>query len=301
MWFSEVKFSTADLEKTQRALSLFGASNESHPLVFEFANSSRILLEVAEKNALTHISFSNTSDEFKKIVSVLKEYATASPDSVKIFDDCAIVDIDGIKFTFKVSSELLRRRVSGYGVNTPTNIGRLNTRVQNSQELEYGLGHIAIYVSDLEKNIRLLTALGFCVSDETIDRNVFLRLGTSGWHHSLLLVHDTFRAGTLHHLAVMTNDTYSVFNRGAQIAEAGFETMMGPGRHNISSGTFWYFHTPIGALELSSDMDYIRPSKRHNWSPQKFSADTLVINHWVVTSDGRFRINHAQFLESKKE
>lgn len=301
MWLSGVKFSTADLEKTQLTLSLFGAASESNSLTYRFGNSSQIALEIAERSALTHISFSGSNDEFKKVVGVLRGYAVAYPDSVKIFDDCAIVDVDGIQLTFEVGICENKDAICGYGVNTPANIGRLNTRIIPRYELEYGLGHVAIYVSNMEKYTRLLTALGFAVSDETEDRNVFLRLGENGWHHTLLLVHDRFRAGTMHHLAVMVNDTYSVFTRGAKIAEAGFETMMGPGRHNISSGTFWYFHTPIGALELSSDMDYIRPSKFHNWTPQKFSADTLVVNHWVVTSDGQFRINQAQFIEPRKD
>ena len=147
------------------------------------------------------------------------------------------------------------------------------------------LGHIVFWVPDLDKAQRFYTErLGFRVTDSYRGRSVFLRAAGSHDHHNLFLIEKPGFAGGLNHIECHVTDFNEVMMSGTRIANKGWKTHNGPGRHVLGSNYFWYFKTPFGAaMELAADMDWADDEwKAGEWeySPEMVAAWTTSLTKY---------------------
>jgi hypothetical protein len=72
------------------------------------------------------------------------------------------------------------------------------------------------------------------------------------------------------------------------MAQKGWQTELGPGRHPISSAYFWYFHCPAGAsAEYYTDEDHLTAA----WQPREFERRPEIFAEWAIAGgiDGKTR------------
>jgi hypothetical protein len=96
-------------------------------------------------------------------------------------------------------------------------------------------------------------------------------------HHQILLVQSADKVG-LQHAALAVADIYTVFTKGINMADNGWSTLLGPGRHVISSSTHWYFQTDLGAFEFTCDEDYLTGE----WQPTVYDPNTSIAYEWAI-------------------
>ena len=188
----------------------------------------------------------------------------------------AYMDPDGFRHYMRPSWPQ-NVQVAQSQTNTATYQNRVNKRATSDAKVApVKVAHIALYVTKLEESLAFYKALGFHVSDSIKGRCVFLRCSVSGEHHDLLLVQSD-RAG-LHHLSLEMPDIYTVFSKGLRMDSFGWKTRLGPGRHPISSATFWYLDSPFGLVEIAADHDYVT----EGWQPEEFEPSLETATEWAV-------------------
>ena len=81
------------------------------------------------------------------------------------------------------------------------------------------------------------------------------------------------------HIAFKVRNVHEVIGGGQFIAQRGWETQAGPGRHYVSSACFWYFKSPLGgAAEYAADEDVVTAkwkARTHQLTPEIFSEWTF--------------------------
>ena len=81
------------------------------------------------------------------------------------------------------------------------------------------------------------------------------------------------------HVAFEVRDIHEVFGGGLHFAEHGWETIVGPGRHKVSSAYFWYFRSPAGGqVEYFSDTDFLN----EQWKPRSLPPRPDTIAEWAM-------------------
>ena len=117
----------------------------------------------------------------------------------------------------------------------------------------------------------------FRSSDRYIGRAVFLRAAPAGNHHHLFLLNSADHRTTFNHICFKVRNIHEVIGGGQFIAERGWETREGPGRHIVSSACFWYFKSPVaGGFEYAADEDMVT----ENWKAGEFEASAVVFTEW---------------------
>lgn len=146
--------------------------------------------------------------------------------------------------------------------NMPGRVGRLNRRAKfykSAQPME--MTHVVFMVTDTEVELDFyVNRLGFKVSDSYPGVAYFLRGGASKSHHNLFLLNPGGKGEKLgfHHLAFEVANIHELFGGGLNMTRRGWKTMLGPGRHPISSCYFWYFLNPSGGgAEYDFDSDIV--------------------------------------------
>ncbi len=198
------------------------------------------------------------------------------------------MDPNGLRHGFRVS----RRRavkVTPTPANAPGNPARIDRRAPVHHGADpIRLGHIALFAADLPAMRAFYTAaMGFIVSDEYPGHGVYLRCRRRGEHHNLLILSRPGKAG-INHVAFMLTDVHEVIGGGIAMAQKGWRTELGPGRHPISSAYFWYLHSPLGPpLEYCADEDYCTEA----WVPGEFTQKPELFAEWAVAGgiDGTTR------------
>lgn len=205
---------------------------------------------------------------------------------------------EGVLHTFKyahTTSALVKQdtpvRTNPSQFHPPCAVRRINTPrpVEPRLDAMLGLSHVGLFVSDVEAAKEIFSNRGFLLSDCTPGHNAFFRSGSLTPHHQLLLVSNKTNPDprcNLHHLAISVEDVATVFTEGLGLTAKGLKTVLGPGRHVISSATFWYFHTALGTIELCADEDLLTES----WQPRELSPGAK-ISEWVASlSDIQTRV-----------
>jgi catechol-2,3-dioxygenase len=175
---------------------------------------------------------------------------------------------------------------------------------ERAQPIE--VGHVVFFVDgNLEEVSRFYTdKLGFIVSDRYPGRGHFMRCAPRGGHHDLFLLSPPQARKGLNHVAFTVRDIHEVFGGGMHMSRCGWDTELGPGRHPISSATFWYFINPAGALvEYYSDEDELT----EDWQAREFTPGPTIFAEWAIKGgiDGHTRrqINaeapNGQFMTDK--
>jgi catechol 2,3-dioxygenase-like lactoylglutathione lyase family enzyme len=198
------------------------------------------------------------------------------------------VDPNGLHHGFRIS-----RRRDVMAVPTPVNAPGHPARIDRRSPVydrahPIKLGHIVLFASDFAAMRAFYTeAMGFIVSDEYPGHGVFLRCRQRGEHHNLFILNRPGKPG-VNHVAFTLTDVHEVIGGGIAMAQKGWRTEIGPGRHPISSAYFWYFHNPLGPpLEYYADDDYCTEA----WVAQEWTRKPELFAEWAIAGgiDGTTR------------
>jgi catechol 2,3-dioxygenase-like lactoylglutathione lyase family enzyme len=169
--------------------------------------------------------------------------------------------------------------------NMPGRVGRLNARAKiyaSAKPLE--MTHVVYMVPDTEREIEFyVDRLGFRISDAYPGRGYFLRGGAARYHHNLFLLNPGGKGEKFgfHHLAFEVANVHELFGGGLNMTRKGWKTMLGPGRHPISSCYFWYFLNPCGGgAEYDFDSDIVD----ENWEGEEFEQTPSVFAEWSLAA-----------------
>jgi len=264
---ANIKLSVRDLDLSIKFLKDFGLSIIDNNTA-SVLNESQINLIESDRNCLESITWH--VNDLDCLYPLLKSVANNVQDLRKEKNQLICIDCHGIELIF---TDLKKKDLQhqGYKTNSQNNILRINTPVKNYITASpYEIAHIVLLTSDIDMSVNFYTGIGFTVSDRIIDRGVFLRSSFQGHHHQLFLI--DANENNLHHIAFSVSDIYELFAGGKFMEKQGWKTYKGPGRHYISSSTFWYFNTPLDAFfEYSADADYLD----ENWIPKNYDKDDV--------------------------
>jgi catechol 2,3-dioxygenase-like lactoylglutathione lyase family enzyme len=142
------------------------------------------------------------------------------------------------------------------------------------------MSHVVFFAPRFDETLRFYTErLGFHVMDSYPGRSIFLRAPGAIEHHNLFLLHDGDRVG-FHHVAFEVRSIHEVFGGGLHMGDQGWRTLMGPGRHPVSSAYFWYFVNPCGgAAEYDWDSDVVS----EDWQAREWPTLNTTFAEWLVT------------------
>lgn len=171
---------------------------------------------------------------------------------------------------------------------TRTNFVGGRTRI-NEPAIHYSraeptrIGHVVFEISgvdDLRKGEAFyLDRLKFSASDRYTDSGLFCRCAEESDHHNIALLTTRHKRTQFEHVAFEVRDIHEVFGGGLHFAEHGWETIIGPGRHKVSSAYFWYFQNPCGGqVEYFSDTDFLDGQ----WKPRSLPPRPDTIAEWAV-------------------
>ncbi len=145
------------------------------------------------------------------------------------------------------------------------------------------IGHVVFEMSgpdDLAKGEEFyLNRLKFSASDRYTNSGLFCRCAEESDHHNVALLMTRNKQTQFEHVAFEVRDIHEVFGGGLHFAEHGWETIVGPGRHKVSSAYFWYFRNPAGGqVEYFSDTDFLDKS----WKPRSLPPRPDTIAEWAL-------------------
>lgn len=207
-----------------------------------------------------------------------------------------------IKHVFDPKFQFTKVEDTSVKTNSFSQKNRINQQVPIVDETNVcGIAHIALYSSNIEETISNFSKVGFIVSDSIKNRSVFLRSKGENPHHQLLVMYSPEKTG-FQHVAFNAKDMYNVVTKGLSLSSKGYKTVLGPGRHVISSSMTWYFETMLGLFEVTSDEDYLTT----DWTPTEYDPEVSIIYEWAienglnhVTRRQKETIDVTKFIEQK--
>lgn len=166
-------------------------------------------------------------------------------------------------------------------VNVPGRATRINRRArQVAKAAPMEISHIVYMTDDLENHKEFyVDRLGFKLTDAYPGRGYFTRGAASHNHHNLFLLDPGIGKRGFHHLAFEVGTLHELFGGGNNMTRQGWDTMIGPGRHPISSCYFWYFKNPCGgAAEYDFDSDVVDD----NWEAKEWESTPENFAEWCL-------------------
>jgi len=198
-------------------------------------------------------------------------------------------DPNGVAIRVRVSQKR-KIDIKGVPANTWDSARRVDTPTtlyERAQPVE--VGHLVFFTESLAEMEKFYCGrLGFHVSDRYPGRGVFLRGAETGGHHDLFLMQPAPPKRGMEHVAFTVRDIHEVFGGGLHISRCGWQTVIGPGRHPVSSAFFWYFKNPAGGMaEYYADEDVLTGA----WRPREMAATTHEFAEWAIIGglDGNTR------------
>lgn len=187
-------------------------------------------------------------------------------------------DPNGFSILLRVSQK--KTIACGISTNNYTSKQRVNQQVDlYGKPNPVDIAHIVLYTNKLEDTEKFYLNLGFVVSDRFKGMGVFMRSKSRAPHHTILIQQKAGFEPGINHVALAARDIYDVFASGMYLKSQGWTTKIGPGRHIISSATFWYFENPIGgALEFVADEDFLT----EDWQPREFEYTPQIGYEWKI-------------------
>lgn len=208
---------------------------------------------------------------------------------VRILKDKSLRTVDdmglGIGFRISRRKELDPEPLS---FNMPGRTTRVDKRAKFYDRAEpLAISHIVFGVPDCKVIEEFYGRIGFVATDRYYsDRGVFLRASERGNHHNLFVMNIGGRKPKFNHVAFKVRDIHEVIGGGQFLNKNGWETAVGPGRHYISSGCFWYFKSPLGgALEYCADEDIAT----EKWQTRMFEVGPEIFSEWTFNADEEFK------------
>jgi catechol 2,3-dioxygenase-like lactoylglutathione lyase family enzyme len=290
-----VRYGVDDLGKAKQFWTDFGLlliEEEAHKLVFCSQDQSTVEVRLAEDPSLPPrfeqgtgvreaIFGVRSTDDLAAIADELSKDRKVTSDR-----DGTIHAVDplGIGIAFRVSR---CQKVSAPPLefNVPGRTERLNRRAKfytSARPLE--MSHVVSMVTDAEvERAFYVNRLGFLVTDGYPGRGYFLRGGASHNHHNLFLLNPGGEGKRLgfHHVAFELANIHELFGGGLNMTRKRWKTMLGPGRHPISSCYFWYFLNPGGGgAEYDFDSDVVD----ENWVAAEFQQTPEAFAEWCLAA-----------------
>ncbi len=207
---------------------------------------------------------------------------------VKVLPDGSLELVDDIGFTIGFQVTVRKElSVSAERVNAPGDIHRpantVGVSVDQTAPLPkpITLSHVVYFVPDIDKAEQFYTQrLGFKVSDRFVEMGPFLRPAGTLDHHTLFFIKTPPSLQGCEHFTFHMKGPTDVFRAGYSLANKGYESYWGPGRHQFGSNWFWYFKTPMKChIEYDADMD----QHDDNWVPRV--AEAIVDNSQIFLFD----------------
>lgn len=197
-------------------------------------------------------------------------------------------DPNGLALSFRPSqrSKVVTAATPANAPGTPRRIDARSPIHKQAHPIK--LGHIVLFAGDFAAMRSFyLDEIGLTLSDEYPGHGAFLRCQTPGEHHNLFILNRPGKPG-VNHVAFTLTDIHEVIGGGIAMAQKGWKTEIGPGRHPISSAYFWYFENPLGApVEYYADDDWCTEA----WVPQQFQRAPELFAEWAIAGgiDGKTR------------
>ncbi|KWO64989.1 VOC family protein [Burkholderia ubonensis] len=132
------------------------------------------------------------------------------------------------------------------------------------------LSHVVCFVPDAARaEAFYVERLGFVCTDRFTGVGPFLRPAGTLDHHTLFLLQTPpFMQGCEHFTFHLGGPT-ELMLAGTRLANKGYQSFWGPGRHRFGSNWFWYFNSPLGChVEYDADMDL----HDEHWMPREAEA-----------------------------
>lgn len=162
--------------------------------------------------------------------------------------------------------------------NMPGRIGRRERATFYKTGKPMEMTHVVFMVPNTQPQIDFYVGrLNFKISDSYPGRGYFLRGGASKNHHNFFLLNPGGKGEKFgfHHLAFEMANIHELFGGGLHMTKQGWKTMLGPGRHPISSCYFWYFLNPCGGgAEYDFDSDIVDDqwvAREYDQTPEHFA------------------------------
>ena len=162
--------------------------------------------------------------------------------------------------------------------NMPGRVGRHDRAAFYKSAKPMEMTHVVFMVPKTQAEIDFYVGrLNFKISDCYPQRGYFLRGGASKNHHNLFLLNPGGKGEKFgfHHLAFEMSNIHELFGGGLHMTRQGWKTMLGPGRHPISSCYFWYFLNPCGGgAEYDFDSDIVDDkwvAREYDQTPEHFA------------------------------
>jgi catechol 2,3-dioxygenase-like lactoylglutathione lyase family enzyme len=294
-----VVFGVSDMAEAQRFLEDWGLRKvhaDADRLVYETRDGGEVIVRpqdapdlpppIEPGNTLREVIWGATDAD--GLAAALAQLSAAGVLRRGLDAQQHAVDPNGLHHSFRVS----RRRnvaVAPTPVNAPGNPARIDRRSPVYDRAHpIKLGHIVLFAADFAAmRAFYIDALGFTVSDEYPGHGVFLRCRQRGEHHNVFILNRPGKPG-VNHVAFTLTDVHEVIGGGIAMAQKGWRTEIGPGRHPISSAYFWYFHNPLGPpLEYYADDDYCTEA----WVAQEWVRKPELFAEWAIAGgiDGSTR------------
>ena len=277
-----VTYGVADVKKGLKAFQDFGLKKikgQAKEAVLETQDGSQVIIKPrADKILPKAFASGSTIREITWGVEnasdmVRVRHALEQARAVSVDEDGTIRSVDdmGLGIAFRKTRRRRIRGAKATKINAPQSIVRFNERANYYEKANPRTrGHAVFNVADIKTMQSFyVDRLGFEVTDYYRGRGVFLRCRTPGGHHNLFFLEDESGKNSLNHVAFGLTDTHELFAGGIHFAGQGGKTVVGPGRHIISSCYFWYFKIPCGGnIEYYVDEDYITKGwKPKQWDP----------------------------------
>jgi catechol 2,3-dioxygenase-like lactoylglutathione lyase family enzyme len=290
-----VTYGVEDLASARRFWGDFGLSlkeDSSSRLLFEAQDGSTVQVRLSEDSVLPP-PVEKGPGVRESVFGVRSEEDLAAIEAELSKDRALWKDTDGTLHALDPLGLAIAFRVSRCRpvtvpdprFNMPGRVGRLNSRgtfYKSAQPIE--MTHVVFMVTDTRTELEFyVERLGFRVSDSYPGIAYFLRGGASHNHHNLFLLNPEGKGEKLgfHHLAFEVSNIHELFGGGLNMTRKGWKTMLGPGRHPISSCYFWYFLNPGGGgAEYDFDSDIVD----EHWEPGEFEQTPEIFAEWCLAT-----------------
>ena len=247
-------------------------------------DQDQVLLTEGPTKRLHHVAFAVEDGSLPQWQRHLESHGVPITDPLA--DGLWFRDPDGNRVTLREGLAPWR----SFG-DYPMNIGDEVRRVDQARWLTADekpaprrLGHIIIFTTGIKRAEEFYGGvLGLRLSDRITDRVTFMNTGP-GDHHVFGFVASTHPG--LHHSSWEVANLDQIAMGAQSMADSGYRTGWGLGRHTLGSNLFHYIRDPWGSwVEYFSDMDRIT----EDWEPRDWDIPPAV---WCPIMPDEFMQNH---------
>ncbi|MDP8990711.1 MAG: VOC family protein [Acidobacteriota bacterium] len=217
---------------------------------------------------LHYLSFGAFEEDFPRFrekLDRLKIERISPPSSRLDSGGLWFCDPDGILIEIKICDKSSPDRKTAFGtVSSPANIRGAVSRSEVQLIQPSRLAHVLLFATDVSRSVRFYTSvLGLRLTDRSQDDVAFMH-GIHGSDHHMIALAKSIAPG-FHHCSWTVTSLDEIGLGAMQMAQRGFSSGWGLGRHVIGSNYFHYVRDPWSSYsEYSCDIDYIAVDQEWN-------------------------------------